>query len=168
MDALAADDVIIEVASPSDDIARAVLRAYTGEVASRWLGRLATVDEVSAALRHDPSDGLVAPYGVLLLARRAGTVVGCAGLRLLPDGVGEVKRLFVAPQARGVGLGRRLMLEVEAEARARRVHLLRLDTRADLVEARGLYAALGYVEVPAFNDSPYAEHWLARKLHSVE
>ncbi len=56
------------------------------------------------------------------------------------------------------------MGEVESHARRHAVALLRLDTRGDLLEARGLYAALGYVEVPAFDGGPYAEHWFTKTL----
>ena len=161
----AVDDVLIEVTSPRHDAARAALRAYIEDVASRWLGRPATTGEVSAALLEDPSDDLVAPDGVLfLLARRGSVVLGCAGLRLLPGGVGEVRRVFVAAQARRLGVGRRLMLELEDKARARGLSLLRQDTRSELVEARALYAALGYVEVLAFNAGQYAEHWFTKQL----
>ena len=89
-------------------------------------------------LLDDPSEDLAAPRGTFLVAQRGETVVGCAGLRLLPDGLGEVKRVFVAPLARGHGLGRRLMLELENLARAEGLRTLRLDTRSDLVEARRL------------------------------
>jgi L-amino acid N-acyltransferase YncA len=75
-----------------------------------------------------------------------------------------VKRLFVAPAARGRGLGTRLMGELERIAREHGLSVLRLDTRHDLVESRRLYAALGYTKVPAFNDGQYAEHWLAKPL----
>jgi GNAT superfamily N-acetyltransferase len=83
---------------------------------------------------------------------------------VLADGLGEVTRVFVTPSARGGGLGRLLMVELEQMARAQGLHTLRLDTRSDLVEARALYAALGYVEVPAFNNGQYAEHWFAKDL----
>ena len=81
-----------------------------------------------------------------------------------PERVGEVKRLFVPPAARGRGLGALLMGELEHLASEHDLSVLRLDTRHDLVEARRLYAALGYEEVPAFNDGGYAEHWLAKPL----
>jgi GNAT superfamily N-acetyltransferase len=68
------------------------------------------------------------------------------------------------PAARGCGLGALLMGELERDARGHGLSLLRLDTRHDLVESRRLYAALGYEEVPAFNDGQYAEHWLAKPL----
>jgi GNAT superfamily N-acetyltransferase len=159
--------VLIEVDAPSDGAARAALWDYIDDVASRWYGRPATDVEIAAALLDDPSEDLAAPRGTFLVARRGETVVGCAGLRLLPDGVGEVKRVFVAPLARGHGLGRRLMLELENLARAEGLRTLRLDTRSDLVEARAFYAALGYVEVPAFNNGQYAEHWFAKDLRAT-
>ncbi len=98
------------------------------------------------------------------MARSGEVALGCAGLRLVDEGVAEVKRVFVTPLARRTGLGTHLMLELEAVARRLDVRTLRLDTRHDLVEARGLYAALGYQEVPAFNAGPYAEHWFAKPL----
>jgi len=157
-------DVRIGIAAPTDGAGLDALWAYIHDVASRWHGRPATDEEVAAALLDDPSEDLVAPRGALLVARRGGAVLGCAGLRVLADGVGEVKRVFVAPAARGHGLGRRLMLKLEELARAQGLHTLRLDTRSDLFEARALYAALGYVQVPAFNNGPYAEHWYAKAL----
>lgn len=158
------DPVVIEVVPPGSRAGRVALRAYVSDVAGRYYGRPASHAEVDAALLEDPSDDLAPPRGVFLVAREQDTVVGCAGLRLLPDKIGEVKRVFVAPTARGRGLGRRLMSELERHARARDLTLLRLDTRADLVEARALYAALGYEEVPAFNTGPYAEHWFTKSL----
>lgn len=134
------------------------------DLASRWYGRRATDREIEAALRDDPSDDLVAPEGAFLVARRDEAVLGCAGLRVLPGGVGEVKRVFVVPRARGEGLARRLMLQLEEIARRRGLRTLRLDTRSDLVEARRLYGALGYAEVPAFNDGKYAAHWFAKAM----
>ena len=101
---------------------------------------------------------------MFFVARQGDVVLGCAGLSFLLEGVGEVKRLFVAPAARGRGLGARLMGELEHLARGHGLSVLRLDTRHDLIEARRLYAALGYEEVPAFNDGRYAEHWLAKPL----
>lgn len=161
-------DVRVEIAAPSSALARVALRAYFGDVGSRWLGRPATDEEVNAALLDDPSEDLAAPHGVFLVARREDDIVACAGLRLLADGVGEVKRLFVAPLNRGQGLGRRLMLELEGLGRAGGLRTLRLDTRSDLIEARALYAAMGYVEVPAFNDGKYSEHWFAKDLRAAD
>ena len=156
--------VFIEVVAPDASAASRILRSYIDDVASRYYGRQATDEEIDASQREDPSIDLAPPSGVFLVARQRDAVLGCAGLRLLPERVGEVKRLFVAPGARGRGLGARLMGELERIACGYGLTVLRLDTRHDLVESRRLYAALGYEEVPAFNDGRYAEHWLAKPL----
>jgi GNAT superfamily N-acetyltransferase len=158
------EPVLIGVVAPDASAASQILRLYINDVASRYYGRQATDDEIDAALREDPSIDLAPPSGAFLVASQRGVVLGCAGMRFLPERVGEVKRLFVAPAARGRGLGARLMGELETIARGHAVSVLRLDTRHDLVESRRLYATLGYVEVPAFNDGRYAEHWLAKSL----
>jgi GNAT superfamily N-acetyltransferase len=154
----------IEVETPDAAAGRAVLRAYMNDVASRYYGRPATTEEIDAALSEDPSDDLAPPHGFLLVARANGSVVGCAGLRLLADGLGEVKRVFVEPASRGQGIGTRLMMRLEWLACQHGLTHLRLDTRHDLVEARAMYAHLGYQEVPAFNNGRYSEHWFAKPL----
>jgi ribosomal protein S18 acetylase RimI-like enzyme len=57
-----------------------------------------------------------------------------------------------------------LLTAVEQHARAAGAQAIRLDTRADLVEARALYARHGYVEIPAYSHGPYAEHWFEKRL----
>lgn len=134
------------------------------EVVSRYYGRQATDDEIEAALREAPSDDLTPPRGLFLVVEENGTVLGCAGLRLGPNRIGEVTRLFVVPAARRRGLARGLMNQLETLARQRGLATLRLDTREDLVEARRLYARRGYREVAPFNDSPYADRWYEKIL----
>ena len=91
-------------------------------------------------MREEPSDDLTPPRGLLLVATEQNSVLGCAGLRLLPGEVGEVTRVFVMPAARRRRLGSRLLDELEAHARDHDIATLRLDTRRDLVEARRLRA----------------------------
>ena len=141
-----------------------MLTAYFRDVVSRDNGREATRDEVEAEMREDPSDDLCPPTGLLLVARQDGAVVGCIGLLLLADDLGEVRRVFVEPSARRRGVGAQLMHAVEDEARTRALTRLRLDTRTDLVEARRLYARHGYREVAAFNDGRWADRWLEKSL----
>jgi len=171
------DPVRIRAVDPNCPAARLALRLYLADIASRYYGRQATGAEIDAALADDPSDDLVPPDGVLLVAFAGhavdadaevdpSSVVGCAGLRILTGGTGEVCRVFVTAPARGGGLGARLVRELERLACERGLGVLRLDTRADLVEARRLYARLGYREVLPFNSEPYAEHWLAKTLVS--
>ena len=70
--------------------------------------------------------------------------------------------MWVAPAARGLGLGRRLLTELEAHAAGHGARASRLETNRALGEAIGLYRAAGYREVPAFNDEPYAHHWFEK------
>jgi ribosomal protein S18 acetylase RimI-like enzyme len=153
-----------EVLPPSDPRAERALRAFMEEMSSRWHGRPATAEDVREGLREFPSDGLQPPDGLLVVAVRGDVVEGCAGLRLVDAGLGEVNRVYVAPAARRRGLGRRLMAELERLARERGIRELRLDTRTDLVESRALYEGLGYRDIPRFGDNPYAGHWLGKRL----
>jgi ribosomal protein S18 acetylase RimI-like enzyme len=155
---------VIVVMSPSAGAARRALRAYFDDVASRHYGRQATDSEIAEAMREDRSDDLAPPSGLLLVAHREGSVLGCGGLRLLPGQVAEVTRVFVVPAARGRGLGSRLLSCLEEHARSHRVSVLRLDTRRDLTEARRLYARHGFREVSPFSHGPYADHWFAKTL----
>ena len=70
--------------------------------------------------------------------------------------------MWVAPAARGLGLGRRLLAELEAAAARAARRAARLDTNRALTEAIALYRSSGYVEVPPFNDEPFAHHWFER------
>jgi len=90
-------------------------------------------------MREDPSDDLTLPGGLLLVAQEKGSVLGCAGLRLLPGHAAEVTRVFVIPAARRRGPSASRLLDcLEGHARQHRVTTLRLDTRRDLIEARRL------------------------------
>jgi GNAT superfamily N-acetyltransferase len=160
----AAPYATVTAAEPSSPEARAVLTAYFRDIVSRYHRREATPGEVEAAMAAEPSDDLCPPDGLLLLARRDGAVIGCAGLRLLPAQTGEITRVFVVPGARRQGVGRQLLHAVENAARQHAVSRLRLDTRGDLAEARQLYTTNGYREVAAFNDGRFADHWYGKLL----
>jgi GNAT superfamily N-acetyltransferase len=157
---------VIAVMPPDSDAAIYALRAYFAEVASRYYGRPATEEEIAAVMREEPSDDLTPPGGLLLVASEQNSVLGCAGLRLLPGRVGEVTRVFVVPAARRRGLGSLLLRCLEDHARDHHVATLRLDTRRDLVEARQLYEGHGYREVRPFSSGRYADHWFEKALDS--
>jgi ribosomal protein S18 acetylase RimI-like enzyme len=72
--------------------------------------------------------------------------------------------MWVAPSARGLGLGRRLLGELEARAAGAGARVVQLETNGSLSEAIALYRAAGYREVPPFNDEPYAHHWFEKAL----
>ena len=141
-----------------------MLTAYYRDIVSRYHGREATSSEVADAMDAEPSDDLAPPGGVLLVARHGADILGCAGLRLLPAGIGEVTRVFVLPQARRRGVGGLLLCAVEDTARHHGVTRLRLDTRSDLAEARQLYAKNGFREVAPFSDGRFADHWYEKTL----
>jgi ribosomal protein S18 acetylase RimI-like enzyme len=154
----------IIVVAPAADEARQILRAYFDDVTTRYYGRQASQEEISAAMRDEPSDDLELPRGLLVVARADGNVLGCAGLRLLRGQIAEVTRVFVVPAARRRGLGSRLLDCLEDHARQHRISTLRLDTRSDLLEARRLYARHGYREAPQFSSGPYADYWYEKAL----
>lgn len=89
---------------------------------------------------------------VFLVARRAGKAMGTVAYRPLDDGHAEMKRMFVDASARGLGLGRRLLVALEAEARTRGVRRISLETGISQPEAIGLYRAAGYVDCAPFAD----------------
>ena len=76
----------------------------------------------------------------------------------------ELKRMWVASSARGLGLGRRLLAELESEAFRHGAKTIRLETNRALSEAIALYRSSGYREVDAFNEEPYAHHWFEKRL----
>jgi DNA-binding MarR family transcriptional regulator/GNAT superfamily N-acetyltransferase len=114
-----------------------------------------------------PADAheLVPPRGALLIARLRGRPIGCGALKFHPGAPAELKRMWVAPEARGLGLGRRLLLELERHAKQAGTRVVRLETNRTLKEAIQLYRSSGYREVAAFNHEPYAHHWFEKTLH---
>jgi GNAT superfamily N-acetyltransferase len=90
--------------------------------------------------------------------------VGCGALKHFDDGVTDIKRMWLAEAARGLGLGRRLLETLEQRAAAAGARTVRLETSDLLVEAVALYRSAGYREVPAFNDEPFAHHWFEKRL----
>jgi len=83
---------------------------------------------------------------------------------ITPDAPAEIKRMWIARVARGLGLGRRLLETLEACATAGGARVAHIETSAVLTEALSLYRSTGWVEVPPFNDEPFADHWLEKDL----
>ncbi len=156
---LVASAVRVAGCDPRHPDARSCLRAYFGELARRFDGGFDPAQSISA-----DDDELTAPAGLLLVATLHGEPVGCGALKFHGDGPAEVKRMWVSPAVRGLGLGRRLLAELEARAAASGVRGLRLETNRALAEAIGLYRDAGYHEVAAFSDEPYAHHWFEKAL----
>ena len=156
---LAASAIAVCVCDPRDPDARYCLRAYVEELSGRFDGGFDPARSISAA-DHE----MTPPVGLFLVATLRCEPVGCGALKLHPGAPAEIKRMWVAPSVRGLGLGRRLLAELEARAAAHGVRVLRLETNRALGEAIGLYLEAGYHEVAAFNDEPYAHHWFEKAL----
>jgi DNA-binding MarR family transcriptional regulator/GNAT superfamily N-acetyltransferase len=156
---LRASAIQIGVCDPRHPDARRAVQAYQAELSSRFeegfdpaRGISATDEEVSP------------PAGLFLLATLYAEPVGCGVLKFHPDAPAHLKRMWVAREVRGLGLGRRLLAELEAQATAHGARTLQLETHNALNEAIGLYRTAGYREVPAFNDEPYAHHWFEKSI----
>ncbi|MGV9563026.1 GNAT family N-acetyltransferase [Streptomyces sp. NPDC003480] len=121
-------------------------------------------DELEREIAAETGADLAPPGGVLLVARYGGRPAGTAGVRLTDPATAELKRVFLRGDMRGRGGARLLVTAAEDHARALGARQMILDTRRDLVEARALYARLGYVETEPHNDEPYADHWFGKRL----
>jgi DNA-binding MarR family transcriptional regulator/GNAT superfamily N-acetyltransferase len=160
---LTASAVEVSVCDPRHPHARFCMRAYFSELSQRFNAGFDPARSISAG------DGeLSPPAGLLLVARLHGEPVGCGALKFHGGEPAEIKRMWVAPAARGLGLGRRLLTDLEAHAAARQVRTFRLETNRSLDEAIGLYRSAGYREVAAFNDERYAHHWFEKTLGPMD
>jgi DNA-binding MarR family transcriptional regulator/ribosomal protein S18 acetylase RimI-like enzyme len=156
---LTASMVTVAVTDPRSPAAQRCLTAFGAELAERFEDGFDP-----ARTRQLDAHDMIAPHGLLLVASLHAEPIGCCALRFHGDEPAELKRMWVAPDARGLGLGRRLVAEIESHAKANGVSVLRLDTNRALVQAIGLYRSAGYTEVPRFNDEPYAHHWFEKTL----
>ena len=158
---LTASAVEIREADAAGSDARQCLRAYVEELNQRWEAGFDPAAGVSA----EPHE-LTPPAGCFLVAYLHGEPVGCGGVKHLPGGPSDIKRMWVSPAARGLGVGRRLLEALEQRVRDSGAPAARLETNRTLVEAIALYRSAGYREVPAFNDEPFAHHWFEKPLRT--
>lgn len=153
------DRVRIEAVDPTHRHAQHCLAAYFADIDARF----ATGFDPDAALPLD-LDALRPPRGTFLVATVDDEPVGCCALKHGGSDPPEVKRMWVAPATRGLGLGRQLLEAVQDLARRGGATTIRLDTNAGLVEAIALYRSVGYVEIPQFNHEVHADHWFEKQL----
>jgi len=156
---LTAATVTLDTVDPDHPDAQYCLRSYFAEVQERF----ETGFDPARSLLPDAGE-LRPPSGLFLVARLHGEPVGCAGLKLPPGAPAEIKRMWVAPRTRGLGLGRRFLTELETRAAQQGCDLLRLDTNKALTAAIDLYHSSGFQEVAAFNDELYAHHWFEKRI----
>jgi DNA-binding MarR family transcriptional regulator/GNAT superfamily N-acetyltransferase len=156
---LQAAAVVIRLEPSDSAAARRCLQQYFAEIARRF------TDGFDPAASPSPSPAeLTPPRGAFLVARLDDAAVGCGMLRVADAATGEIKRLWVDASVRGLGIGRRLLGELEKQARRFGLDRVRLDTNAALGEAQNLYRSSGYREIPRYNDDPYAHYWFEKTL----
>jgi GNAT superfamily N-acetyltransferase len=151
--------VDITLIDPDDPRAQYCLTSYVNELNRRFEAGWDPSKSISAA-----ADELRPPAGIFLLASLDEKPMGCVALKFRGDHPAEIKRMWVSDSARGLGIGRRLLNEIEAQAAVHGVTTLRLETNRALTEAINLYRSAGYVEVDPFNDEPYAHHWFEKRI----
>jgi DNA-binding MarR family transcriptional regulator/GNAT superfamily N-acetyltransferase len=149
----------IRMADPAGPDARRCLRAYFGELNRRSDTPFDPVKGTSA----EPHE-LRPPAGAFLIAYLGEEPVGCGAVKHRAGEPSDIKRMWVAESVRGLGLGRRLLGELEQAARDAHAPAVRLDTNRSLVEAIQMYRSNGYAETAAFNHEPFAHHWFSKTL----
>ncbi len=173
---LAASAVRFTPRDPREPDARRCLRAYFDELGRRFEDGFDPELSIPA-----DDDELVPPAGLLVVATLHGEPVGCGALKfddaatpeasassggLAPTNqmTAQIKRMWVSSSVRGIGLGRRLLADLEARAAAAGARRLRLETNRALEEAIAMYRSAGYQEVAPFNDERYAHHWFEKAV----
>jgi GNAT superfamily N-acetyltransferase len=139
---------------PASDL----LEAMIAELAPLY-GRIDVPEAPSAT----PED-FAAPNGAFLVGFEGEEAICCGGIKRLPDGACEIKRMFVVPGARGRGVARALLAALEDEARALGYDVARLDTGAKQPHAERMYRAAGYRDIGNFNANPFASYWGEKAL----
>jgi DNA-binding MarR family transcriptional regulator len=156
---LVAASVEIRAVDPEHPDARYCLAEYVAELNRR------------STRGFDPSVGATAlphevrpPAGQFFVAYLHGEPIGCGAVKHHADAPAEIKRMWIGPQARGLGLGRRLLEKLESCAASGGARVAHIETSAVLSEALALYRSTGWVEAPVFSDEPFADHWLEKSL----
>lgn len=150
--------VTITAADPASPDAKRAASAYLRELDERFSTGF---DPEQAA--HDAED-FAGDRGEFYVVRSEDDVIGCGALRWLADGTAEIKRMWVDPAWRGLGIAARLLRRLEEGAVEHGHAVVRLDTNAELTAAVAMYRSAGYVEVSRYNDNPYAQHWFEKRL----
>jgi DNA-binding MarR family transcriptional regulator len=152
---------LVEIApvDPDDPRAQHCLRSYFAELDRRFDAGF----DPTQALPLDAAE-MRPPAGSFIVATLGAEPVGCGALKLHGRKPAEIKRMWVAPEVRGLGVGRRLLTALEHAAAAAGARAVQLETNEALVEAIAMYRSSGYREIAPFNDEPYAHHWFEKRV----
>jgi GNAT superfamily N-acetyltransferase len=143
--------------SGSDPVALELVEAMVAEVGVLYEPGLPMGSSATPAELSPPGGGFV------VLCERERAIAG-GGIKRLDDHTCEIKRMYVAPDARGHGVGRMLLAELEELARDMGYFVARLDTGAEQPRAQRIYERAGYTAVPDYNGNPYAAFWGEKRL----
>jgi DNA-binding MarR family transcriptional regulator/GNAT superfamily N-acetyltransferase len=149
----------IERVDPASPAARWCVGQYFDELERRFESGF----DPAASLSAEDRD-LIPPRGAFLVGFVDGESVACGAVKSISPGIGSLKRMWVADAVRGLGIGRRVLEALEAQARELGLTTLRLETNHTLQEAIRLYRSAGFREVAPFNADPYAHHWFEKSL----
>ncbi len=156
---LAAAAVTIDEEDADSADAQRCMALYVEELAERFEEGFDTSKGNSVR-----GDEFIRPRGSFLIARLDGSPVGCGAVRMLDATAAEIKRMWVAPSTRGLGVAGRLLGRLETIARELGAQTVYLDTNRALKEAQSLYRRDGYEEIAPYNDNPFADHWYSKRL----
>jgi GNAT superfamily N-acetyltransferase len=151
-------EVEIRAERPDEEPGRTLLAAFEREIASRYPGWDATQKPTARPEEIGP------PVGRFLVAYVDGEPAGCGALKRLDERAAEIKRVYVAPAARGGGIARRLLVALEDAAKELGYVRVRLDTGARQPDAVALFRCSGYEEIEAYNENAFAAHWFEKRL----
>jgi len=156
---LHASMVRFDVEDPASATSRWCLSQYFAELNERF-----DIGFDPARSLYSDTRVFARPSGAFVVARMRGRPVGCGAVKFKGKQPAEFKRMWIAKEARGLGLGKRLLAELESHAKNAGAPAVRLETNRKLTEAIAMYRKAGYVEIEPFNDEVYAHHWFERKL----
>jgi DNA-binding MarR family transcriptional regulator len=148
---------------PERPDAQRCLRAYVAELNRRAPQRGFDPRKGATAQPHEVRP----PSGAFVVAYLRGEAVGCGAVKHHPGNVSDIKRMWIAESARGLGLGRQLLEHLEGLAREHGSREAHIETSDVLPEAIALYRSAGYIEVPPFNDEPFADRWFTKPLRDA-
>ena len=150
-----------DTCSIEEEPAATLVRAMRDEIAGLYEG----LELDGAQMPKAGPAEMGPPGGTFIVGYEDDVAVCCGGLKGLPDGACEIKRMFVVEEARGRGVARALLTELERRARELGYSVARLDTGPRQPHAQGMYERAGYVAIENFNANPVASFFGEKRLH---
>lgn len=152
------NNLSLRVEAADSAASRALQAAFFADITSRY------PEWSPAASQSVGVSDLAPPSGVWIVAYLDDRPVGCGGLQAFGSTIGEVRRIFLDAAARGHGIGRALLTELEAHAHRIGYERVRLTTGDGQPEALGLFQSAGYEEIAPFTDGAFTRHWMEKAL----